>query len=94
MWIRCTSCSSLSNFSNTRGSKISNCKCKCGGGFEKLTIVDVDGEHPTNPEFTFTHVGGPKDGQKYHSAGKNKNSDLFDLDRAKRKAIPLTQPPL
>jgi hypothetical protein len=93
MWIRCKNCNAIKDFRNKRGNKISMCICKCGGKFERLPLDAVDGENPIDQKYTFLHHVGEKQGQPYFMAGKNSKGNLFILDRANLKAIPLSKAP-
>ncbi len=93
MLTRCTTCNNWLSFSNRRGAKLLNCRCNCGGSFEKLTMTQVEGEHPIDPNKGYIHVHGELMGQKYFYAYKNSKGELFEYVRENPKVIPLTTAP-
>lgn len=88
MWARCKNCNKAFDFRNKRGAKLSECKCQCGGNFERLSSFrgEIKGPHPTNSDYTFM-----RGEEQYHYGLVNKTGDLFVLDIKKRILIPAIQ---
>ncbi len=77
MTARCTSCSKCIRFRNTRGARLSDQRCSCGGNLE---IVGGDhtiaGPHPTDSDLT--HVSKSYV-SPYYYAYANRKKEYFYL---------------
>jgi hypothetical protein len=76
MKARCTKCSKLVEWHNTRGSKLADNPCPiCGGKFERLSYRLIFELHPTSPDDTFDWNGRP-----YHYRWCNSKREYFITD--------------
>lgn len=86
MTARCVKCSRMHHFANTRGAKLSERECDCGGKLEIIysaTVYDID--DPLNiAETAYNEYKG----RKYVHARWSK-SGLFVYDRINKIYVPL-----
>lgn len=84
MTARCVECSNMKSFANTRGAKLSERRCNCGGKLEITYSAEIlDMEHPLDPSKTRSWKG-----QKYFGVVWSKTG-LFLYDRENLKYIKL-----
>lgn len=86
MEARCKDCSSRIIFRATRGGKLSNYKCKCGGQYERMNSVNIEGNSP-NDDISPTIKLYATWGTASYNAYENRSGVLFLLDHANNKFI-------
>lgn len=87
MWCRCKKCNGLIDFAKTRGAKLSERKCKCGGSYESLSESLVYGRNPYEPGKTRVFDFGPKKGTEYYMTLKNSKGEQFYFDKVTDRVI-------
>lgn len=84
MKARCTQCNAALKYYNKRGFSLAAQRCHCGGTYQRMKQVVLNGEAPLQ-QYTQTLMG-----KKYHSLYNNGN-EKFLYDRANDVFINVTE---